>query len=157
MDRRPWVASAGRLSYSGHQGDGIPNPMGEETFTALTRLAETDPVVLLVLAFAVAFLESLAIVGILMPGILLLFLVGTLIGPDWTLFLACWLAASSGALLGDGLSYWLGDRYRDRIPGIWPFRHRPELLVASRAQFRKHGGKAIVIARFIGPMRPVVP
>ncbi len=131
--------------------------MGEETLTALTHLAETAPLLLLVLAFLVAFLESLAIVGILVPGIILLFLIGTLIGPDWGLFLLCWLAVSSGALLGDGLSYWLGDRYRDRIPKLWPFRQRPELLAASRAQFKRHGGKAIVIARFIGPMRPVVP
>lgn len=131
--------------------------MDNGVFTALSTLAETHPVWLVALAFAFAFLESLAIVGILVPGIILLFLVGALIGPDAGLFVACWMAAFAGALFGDGFSYWLGWRYRDRIPALWPFRQRPELLLTGQALFERHGGKAIVLARFIGPMRPLLP
>ncbi len=131
--------------------------MNNGVLAALAAIAESHPIWLVVLAFVFAFLESLAIVGIIIPGIILLFLVGALIGPDAALFLACWMAAFAGALLGDGVSFWLGRRYRDRIPSVWPFRQRPELLVAGQELFQRHGGKAIVVARFIGPMRPLLP
>jgi len=131
--------------------------MGEQAIALIDGLAESHPLWLIGLAFLLAFIESLAIVGILIPGILLLFLLGAVIGPDWVLFLAAWLAASTGALAGDGVSYWLGWRFRDRIPSLWPFSRRPDLLYSTRAQFQRHGGKAIVIARFVGPMRPLLP
>ncbi|MGY6587113.1 MAG: DedA family protein [Wenzhouxiangella sp.] len=124
---------------------------------AIVDFAESHTAWLIVLAFVFAFLESLAVVGILVPGIVLLFLVGAVIGMDAALFLACWLAASSGALLGDGVSYWLGARFRHHIPGIWPLSRRPDLLTAGQLMFARHGGKAVFIGRFIGPIRPVIP
>ncbi len=124
---------------------------------AIVEFAESNTGWLVVLAFVFAFLESLALVGILVPGIVLLFLVGAVIGMDAALFLACWLAASGGALLGDGVSYWLGARFRHRIPGLWPLSRRPDLLTAGQLMFARHGGKAVFIGRFIGPIRPVIP
>ncbi|MGY6631310.1 MAG: DedA family protein [Wenzhouxiangella sp.] len=124
---------------------------------AIVEFAESHTGWLVVLAFVFAFLESLAVVGILVPGIVLLFLVGAVIGMDAALFLACWLAASGGALLGDGISYWLGARFRHRIPGIWPLSRRPDLLTAGQLLFARHGGKGVFIGRFIGPIRPVIP
>ena len=124
---------------------------------AIVEFAESHAGWLIVMAFVFALLESLAVLGILVPGIVLLFLVGAVIGMDATLFLACWLAASGGALLGDGVSYWLGARFRHRIPGIWPLSRRPDLLTAGQLMFARHGGKAVFIGRFIGPIRPVIP
>lgn len=126
-------------------------------FTALLQLIETRPMWLVLVAFVFAFLESLAIVGLIMPGIVLLFLVGAVIGLDPTLFLWAWAAATLGALSGDLASYWIGRHFRDRIPALWPFSRRPELLESGQQLFARHGGKSLFIGRFIGPMRPVVP
>jgi len=126
-------------------------------FSGLLQLIETRPMWLVMAAFVFAFLESLAIVGLIMPGIVLLFLVGAVIGLDPTLFMWAWAAATLGALSGDLASYWIGRHFRDRIPALWPFSRRPELLQSGEQLFARHGGKSLFIGRFIGPMRPVVP
>ena len=123
----------------------------------LTDIAASHPGWLVALAFLFAMLESLALIGILVPGIVLLFLVGALVGMDPGLFLTCWLAASAGAFVGDSISYWLGARFRDQIPRVWPLNRRPDLLAGGQLLFERHGGKAVFIGRFIGPIRPVIP
>ena len=125
--------------------------------SSLLALIEAHPMWLVLAAFTFALLESLAIVGLIMPGIVLLFLVGAMVGLDFNLFLWTWAAAALGALSGDLISYWMGRHFRHRIPGLWPFRHRPELLQAGEQMFARHGGSSLLIGRFIGPMRPIVP
>ncbi|MFW5815223.1 MAG: VTT domain-containing protein [Wenzhouxiangella sp.] len=125
--------------------------------SSIFALIESRPAWLVGAAFAFALLESLAIVGIVVPGVVLLFVVGTVVGFDPLLFAWCWLAASLGAMTGDCVSYGLGRRFRDQVPGLWPLRRRPELLAGGRLLFVRHGGKAVFIGRFIGPIRPVIP
>ncbi len=131
--------------------------MEEGLLGTLAGIVQSHPGWLIGLAFVFALLESLAIVGIFVPGIVLLFMVGAVIGLDPGLFVACWLAASAGALAGDLISYWLGYRFSDRVPGLWPLSRRPEMMAAGQVLFARHGGKGVLIGRFIGPIRPVVP
>ena len=131
--------------------------MEDGVLSGILRLIESRPAWLLGAAFVFALLESLAILGIFIPGIVLLFLIGAVVGFDPWLFLGCWLAATLGALAGDALSYWLGRQFRDEIPQQWPLSRRPELLAGGQALFARHGGKGVFIGRFIGPIRPVVP
>lgn len=131
--------------------------MDDGFLSANLQLIESRPALLIGAAFVFALLESLAIVGIFVPGIVLLFLVGAVVGFDPLLFAGCWLAASTGALAGDVLSYWLGRRFRDEIPGLWPLSRRPELLAGGQILFTRHGGKGVFVGRFVGPIRPVVP
>lgn len=131
--------------------------MEDGVFAHILELIERRPLWLVAAAFGFAFLESLAIVGIFIPGIILLFLVGAVIGLDPVLFLWCWMAAMLGAFSGDLASYWIGRQFRERIPHLWPLSRRPEVLAAGQALFARHGGKGVIIGRFIGPIRPVVP
>ncbi len=131
--------------------------MDEGFFATLMSIIQSHPGWLIAMAFVFALLESLAIVGIFVPGIVLLFIVGAVVGLDGGLFLACWAAAAFGALLGDGISYWLGYRYSERIPRIWPLSRRPDMLAAGQTLFARHGGKGVFMGRFLGPIRPVVP
>lgn len=105
----------------------------------------------------VAFAESLAFVGLVVPGALMMFAAGALIVGGALDFWSTFFWAVAGAILGDGLSYWLGHHYRGRIARFWPFRHHPELLARGEAFFHRHGGKSILLGRFIGPVRPVIP
>lgn len=107
--------------------------------------------------FALAFLEALAVVGIVVPGILLLFLLGAMVGWDAPLLLALGGAVMAGAVVGDSTSFWLGRRYREELWKRWPFATRRHWLDLGEQFFLHHGGKSIFIARFIGPLRPVVP
>ncbi|PKM46697.1 MAG: phosphoesterase PA-phosphatase [Gammaproteobacteria bacterium HGW-Gammaproteobacteria-1] len=105
----------------------------------------------------VAFGESLALVGLFLPGAVLMFGVGALVGagvlPLWPTL--AWAAA--GAIAGDGVSFWLGRHFHQRIRVMWPLRRHPELLARSVDFFHRHGGKSVLLGRFIGPIRPVIP
>ncbi len=105
----------------------------------------------------VALLESLALVGMLVPGVALMFAAGALIGfgvlPFWPI--CGWAVA--GAVVGDGLSFWLGRRFGRRIDRVWPFDRHPELLRRGVAFFRRYGGLSVLFGRFFGPVRAVIP
>jgi membrane protein DedA with SNARE-associated domain/membrane-associated phospholipid phosphatase len=109
------------------------------------------------LVFLVAFCDALAVVGIVVPALPLLFAVGALVGLGHIhgpYAIAC---AALGAFAGDGLSYWIGHRWGPQLRAHWPFRRYPQLLDQGERVFRRHGSKGIVIARFVGAVRPFVP
>lgn len=72
--------------------------------------------------------------------------------PGWTAALAV-----AGAILGDGISYSLGRRYRGQIRAMWPLSRLPALLERGQAYFENHGGKSVFLGRFLGPVRAIVP
>jgi len=109
------------------------------------------------IVFLVAFFESLVLIGILLPGIVILFGVGTLIGLGMLELIPIWVAATIGAFLGDSLSYFLGHRFRGHLLDIWPFSRYPALMERGTRFFHAHGAKSVVAGRFIGPLRPIIP
>ncbi|MEM7017402.1 MAG: VTT domain-containing protein, partial [Pseudomonadota bacterium] len=65
--------------------------------------------------------------------------------------------AAAGAILGDGISFWLGYKYRERVRTIWPFNRYPHWLTQSEVYFHQHGGKSVVFGRFVGAARSIIP
>ncbi|MEO5963533.1 MAG: bifunctional DedA family/phosphatase PAP2 family protein, partial [Thermomonas sp.] len=109
------------------------------------------------LVFLIAFCDALAVVGIVVPALPLLFAVGTLIGLGHLNGPYAVLCAASGAFAGDALSYWIGYRWGPAMRDLWLFRRYPQLLDRGEQLFHRHGSQGIVIARFIGAVRPFVP
>ena len=109
------------------------------------------------IVFLVSFVESLALIGILLPGIVILFGVGALIGLGVLEMIPVWIAASLGAILGDSASYALGHRFRSHLLEVWPFSRYPGLMERGTRFFHAHGAKSVVAGRFIGPLRPIIP
>ncbi len=107
--------------------------------------------------FLLSLVESLAFIGILVPGIIILFGVGAIISLGTIEMWPVWLWGSAGAFTGDLVSYALGRRYRDHLPELWPFSRFPKMLEHGREYFRAHGTKSVVAGRFVGPLRPVIP
>ena len=107
--------------------------------------------------FAIACSESLALVGLLVPGAVLMFALGTLITTGHLSFWPTVSWAVCGAIAGDGISYWLGYYYQDRLAKLWPLSHHPQLLTKGVDFFQRHGGKSVLFGRFFGPIRPIVP
>ena len=110
-----------------------------------------------VFVFLVAFSESLAIVGLFMPGVVLMFGVGTLVALGSIEFWPTFWLAVAGAIAGDGLSYWLGIHFKDQLRELWPFSRYPSLFAKGESFFLRHGGKSILFGRFVGPVRPIIP
>lgn len=127
------------------------------TLHHLVAWLATHPAYGYLIAFLVAFAESLPIVGTIIPGSITMTAVGTLIGsgilPPWvTIF-----SATIGALVGDSVGFFLGTHYKQRIEKIWPFKKYIRLLGKGKKFVKKHGGKSIIIGRFFGPVRSAVP
>lgn len=105
----------------------------------------------------VAFLESLPLIGLAMPGSTLIVFAGFLAahgkGDAAGLVLAC----IGGAFLGDFVSYWLGGRLGKRIMATHWLRRREDRLHAAELFFGEHGGKSLFYARFLGPIRGTIP
>ena len=107
--------------------------------------------------FAAALLEALAVIGTVIPGSSVVFVGGVLIGlkvlnPWWAAGLAI-----AGAILGDGVSYWLGRHYQEKIRMMWPMKNYPNLFERGHAYFTQNGRKSVFVGRFLGPVRAIVP
>ena len=79
---------------------------------ALIDFLSQHPTLALGVVFASSLLESVAVIGTIIPGSSVVVAAGVLIGLQ---VLDPWCAtavAVIGAILGDGFSFWLGRRYR---------------------------------------------
>ncbi len=105
----------------------------------------------------VAFLESLALVGLILPGTVMMAGLGALIGGGEVNFWQAWLAGIVGCLLGDWISFWLGWRFKKPLHR-WSFMKKNRaLLEKTEHALHQHSMITILIGRFVGPTRPLVP
>lgn len=104
-----------------------------------------------------AFGESLAFIGVLVPATTVLVAAGTLVGAGVLSFWEIWIGGTIGAALGDAVSYWIGRRLGPGVETMWPFRSRPHWLAAGERIFARWGWAAVFFGRFIGPLRATVP
>lgn len=107
--------------------------------------------------FLLACGECLALVGILVPGALLLFGIGVLAGGGILSLGETLLLAFAGGLLGDALSYALGRRFQQRIRRLPLLRSHPQWLDSAETYMQRYGIGSLLVGRFIGPLRPLLP
>lgn len=131
--------------------------MNSEILQPLLTWIQAHPGLAYLMVAIVAFFEGLAIVGLILPGAFILFAVGAIVGLGALELIPAWVACSTGAILGDGVSFWLGYHFKDRLHSIWPFNRYQKLMATGESYFLKHGGKSIFIGRFVGPVRPIIP
>lgn len=111
----------------------------------------------LFITFLISLAESLAIIGSIVPGSVTMTAIGILAGSGVLRVDLTLIAAILGAIAGDSISYFLGYYYSDRLYERWPFRKYPSLLYYGKQYVEKHGGKSVLIGRFIGPLRSIIP
>lgn len=131
--------------------------MGSEYLQALIEWVAANPLWSGAVLFLIAMSESLAVIGVLVPGVAIMFGIGALIGAGVLEFWSMLMWAAAGAATGDGLSFWLGRHFRGSLREMWPLRKHPSMLEQGEAFFCKYGAKSIVFGRFVGPVRAVVP
>ena len=106
------------------------------------------------LLFLIVFCETGLVVTPFLPGDSLLFVVGTLAaagGMDIGLVMAVLVAA---ALSGDNVNYWIGRWAGVHVASRWV---NPVHLQRTHNFYARHGGKTIIIARFVPIVRTYVP
>ncbi len=115
------------------------------------------PVLAGAVIFLIAFCDAVIVLGAIVPALPLLFAVGVFIGLGQISGPYAVACAALGAFAGDGISYWVGRRWGDRLRGFWPFSKYPQLLDRGETMFRRNAFKSILVARYVGAIRPFVP
>ncbi len=110
------------------------------------------------LLFVIVFIETGLVIWPFLPGDSLLFVTGAIAaagGMDIAAVMAVLVAA---ALTGDNVNYsigrWVGPRVFHYEKSRW---FNPAHLARAHAFYERHGGKTIILARFIPVVRTYVP
>lgn len=108
--------------------------------------------------FTIVFLESGMLVGFFFPGDSLLFTAGFLASQGFLdikiLVPGCFLAAVAGNSLGYLLGKKIGRKLFNKEKSIW---FNQKHLMRAESFYKKHGGKAVVLAQFVPVVRAFVP
>lgn len=111
-----------------------------------------------ILLSVIVFAETGLLVGFFLPGDSLLFSAGVVAAAGHLNIVTLNLLLIVMAILGDAVGYtigrWAGPRLYDRKQS---FFFRRDHLIATREYYEKHGGKTIVIARFMPFARTFAP
>jgi membrane protein DedA with SNARE-associated domain len=104
-----------------------------------------------------AFGESFVFLSLFFPGTAILIAAGALVSEGVLQALPTIGAGLIGAVLGDSVSFWLGEMLGPALTTIWPYRGHPERLSRGIGFFQRYGAGSVFIGRFFGPLRAVVP
>ena len=107
--------------------------------------------------FLIVFAETGLVVTPILPGDSLLFAAGTFaaLGSLDPVLLTVLLIVA--AVVGDGVNYWIGHwigpkAFSGKVPWL-----RQDYLKRTEAFYEKHGGKTIILARFVPIVRTFAP
>jgi membrane-associated protein len=124
----------------------------------LSELIRTYGLWTYLILFVVIFCETGLVITPFLPGDSLLFAAGSFaaLGDLKVVWLFVILAVA--AILGDTVNYWIGHRIGPRIFQREKSRFfKKEYLDRTHAFYEKHGGKTIIIARFVPIIRTFAP
>ncbi len=111
-----------------------------------------------VILFFIVFAETGLVVFPFLPGDSLLFASGALAALGSLHLPATLLILVAAAILGDSVNYWIGNLLGQKIvdnPKLTFINQ--EHIDKTEAFFKKHGGKAIILARFVPIVRTFAP
>lgn len=108
--------------------------------------------------FAIVFAESGLFFGFFLPGDSLLFTAGLLASQGFMNIWALVPLLVVAAITGDSAGYWMGKKF-----GGWLMRQKDTFffqkhhLLKAQRFYEEHGGKTLILARFIPAIRTFAP
>lgn len=106
----------------------------------------------------IVFSETGLLVGLFLPGDSLLFTVGAVCGAGQLDIFSVCLLLTAASIIGDQSGYFLGNRTGPRIfarPDSKLFKR--EYVTRTQEFYEKHGGKALIYAKFVPIIRTFAP
>ncbi len=111
----------------------------------------------LLLVSIIIFSESGLLVGLFLPGDTLLFAAGFFASQGKLSLPVLLICLSVAAILGYFVGYKIGEKLGPRLFKKDSLFFRQEYVERAETFFNKHGGKAIMLARFVPIVRTVAP
>jgi membrane-associated protein len=111
-----------------------------------------------IVVFLATFAESGLFFGFFLPGDSLLFTAGLLASQNVFHIVPLTIGLVIAAILGDNVGYWTGRKL-----GMWLMRQPDSLLfkkkylIQAQRFYEKHGGKTLILARFMPAIRTFAP
>lgn len=111
-----------------------------------------------VVLFTIIFAETGLVVAPFLPGDSLLFIAGTLAGSGHLNIIIAYVVLIIAAILGDTANYWIGHYIGPKVFEQQNSKiFKKEYLEKTREFYEKHGGKTIILARFLPIIRTFAP
>lgn len=108
--------------------------------------------------FLIIFLETGLVVTPFLPGDSLLFVAGALAAAGLLNFAWLFVIFVVAAIIGDTVNYWIGHHFSKRVLEKGKIRFvKKEHLDNAYHFYEKHGGKTIILARFVPFIRTFAP
>ncbi|MRW85228.1 hypothetical protein GJ698_14165 [Pseudoduganella sp. FT26W] len=123
----------------------------------LEMLIQQYGTLIYVVLFAIIFAETGLVVLFFFPGDTLLFIAGALCAVGEMNLPLLVVLLTTAAITGNTVNYWIGEKVGQRV-----FTHdyrwlNKAALTRTHEFFEKHGGKTIVLARFVPVVRTFAP
>ena len=109
------------------------------------------------LLFLIIFLETGVVVTPFLPGDSLLFAVGALAAAGVIDVVYILSLLTAAAIIGDNTNYWIGRAVGPRVFTEHSRWLKREHLLRTQRFYEVHGGKAVVLARFVPIVRTFAP
>jgi len=107
--------------------------------------------------FAIIFAETGFVVTPFLPGDSLLFAAGAFAALGNLNIFVLLAVLVAAAILGDTANYWIGHFFGERMIANPRLPIKQEHIDKTKAFFDKHGGKTIILARFVPIVRTFAP
>jgi membrane-associated protein len=123
----------------------------------LDKILHLNPTLVYVVVFALVFAEASIFFGFIFPGETAVILGGVVAktGSVNVYLLASLVVV--GAILGDSVGYFVGDRFGERVLNFKLLRTRMSGIETGLSLLRKRGALAVFIGRFTAFLRAVMP
>lgn len=125
--------------------------------TSIVDFLTAYPHVAYLAVFLLAVSEAIPVAGVLIPGSAVIVALSALTPSGVLVLWPLLAAATAGAIIGDGIAFWLGRRYQRQILDVRPISSYPDLVKRSEAFFARHGDWSVFLARFTPGVRALIP
>jgi len=125
--------------------------------THLVELVRNYGVLTYAILFGIIFAETGLVITPFLPGDSLLFASGAIAAIGSLNVFLIWGILVIAAILGDTANYWIGHFFGEKLIASKLSIIKKEHIDKTQAFYDKHGGKTIILARFVPIIRTFAP
>lgn len=125
--------------------------------TEIITFIQSNPEYGMIIAFALAMIESLPVIGSFVPGLLTMPPIGWLIATATLPATETLSLILMGGIIGDYLGYMIGRHCKKHVQSTAAYYNKSNWLDVGENFVSHYGQYSIIIGRFIGPLRSSIP